>query len=56
MPDADEFIGFGIGQGLEENAFKHTEHNGVAAYAGGQCDEGDGREHWGTAEPAQDVL
>src|SRR6266550_196701 len=56
MPDADKFIGFGIGQGLEENAFKHTEHNGVAAYASGECDESDGREHGGTAEPAQDVL
>src|SRR6266571_7938777 len=51
-PDTYHFIGFGIGQGLEENAFEDAEDNRVAAYAGGQCDEGDSSEQGGAAEPS----
>src|SRR4029077_10480181 len=30
-PDADQFIGFGIGQGLQKNAFENAENSGIGA-------------------------
>ena len=56
MPGADQLIWIWIGQGLEENAFEDAENNGVGPYAGGQCDEGNGREHRRTAQPTQDLF
>src|SRR6266704_6817289 len=51
-PDTYHSIGFGLGQRLEESAFEDAEDNRVAAYAGGQCDEGDSGEQGGAAEPS----
>ena len=55
-PNPDKFIGFGIWQGLEEDAFEDAENNGVGPYASGQRDKGDDREQRGTTEPAEDLL
>lgn len=55
-PDADEFVGAGIRKRLEENAFKDAEDDGVAANAGGEGDEGNGREERGAAQTAEDLL
>src|SRR6266704_375961 len=51
-PDTYHFIGFGIGQGLEKDAFEDAEDNSVGAYAGGECDGGDSGEQGGAAEPS----
>jgi len=55
-PNPDKFIGFGIWQGLEEDAFEDAENNGVGPYASGQRDKGDDREQRGTTEPAETCL
>ena len=56
VPDANKFIGFGIGQGLKEDSLQNAENNGICPYAGGKRDEGNGREHGGPAEPAQRLF
>jgi hypothetical protein len=55
-PDPDQLIGIRIGQGFEENAFEDAENNRVGTYAGGQRNEGNGREHRGPPEPAENLL
>jgi hypothetical protein len=44
VPHADQFVGVGIREGLEQYAFDDAEDNGVGAYADGERDESDGRE------------
>jgi len=56
VPDADEFVGLGIGERFEENAFQDAEDDGVAANASGQSDKGDGREERGVREATEDLL
>jgi len=50
-PNPDKLVGFGIRQGLKEDAFEDAEHDGVGPHAGSQGDKRNGREHGGTAEP-----
>ena len=51
-----KFVGFGIGQGPEQDTFEDAENNGVGPHASGQRDDGDGREHRGKTESSQDLL
>ena len=56
VPDADQFVGIRIGKRFEEHAFEDAEDHGVAANAGGERDERDGREKRGIRETAEDLL
>jgi len=46
----------GVGERLEEDAFKDTEDHRVCANTGGQGDQRDGSEERGAAEPAEELF
>ena len=54
VPDADEFIGIGIGQRLDQHAIHDAEHGGIGANANGEGDERDGREPGGARKTPDD--
>jgi hypothetical protein len=56
VPDADEFVGLGIGKRLEKDAFEDAEDDGVAANAGGESDERDYREKGGACKAAENLF
>ena len=56
VPYADQLLGMGIRQRLEQHALNHREDHRVRANAHGQRDERDGRKHGSAAEAAQNLL
>jgi hypothetical protein len=56
VPDADEFVGLGIGKRLEEDALEDAENDLVAADSGSERDKRDGGKEWSVREAAEDLL
>ena len=56
VPDADQFVGLGVGERLKQDAFENAEDDGVAANASGKGDERDGGEEGCVSQAAEDLL
>ena len=56
VPDADEFVGLGIGKRLEQDALEDAEEDGIAADSGSERDNRDGGKQWSVREAAEDLL
>ena len=56
LPEHDEAIGLGEGEGPDERGVHQAEHRAVGADAGGEHDDGDGGETRGAAERARGIA
>ena len=56
VPDADQLIGVGIGQRLQQYAVDHAEDDGIGADADRQRDERDGGEEGRARQSAENLL